>query len=580
MLASNYLPIATLSDFEESDLLLRKHDGRSILLLKDGAEVRAVDNRCPHMGFPLSKGTLNDGILTCHWHHARFDAKSGCAFDLWADDIPAYDVRIQGEEIQISNTPRKSPSVDYYKTRLHQGMEQNISIIIYKSLAGLLAAGITPKEIFSELAAFGSSNHDKWADGMTLLVLTANLWEILSSENRYIAISKAAMQLASNCAGQPARRKRAPLDSAQPHPEQIRRWMRNWSASRHRDAIERSSLTLINNDASIADLQCAFYDAIYDRVYSDTGHNADFTNKALELSQHLGFDSLKNLIPLTSRLITEAMGEEEKGGWRNPIDLVPILKAAEQSLENVSLESKRAISTGKASDLHSVVLGDDPQAIVDTLVDALREYSPVSVARELCLLAFGRLARFPESNELSDWFNPAHSAIHANAVYQTIARSASFATCRGLLHTALAIYQDRYLNLPSPSLPHPQHEVVQCFKQCSDWETDLLSNLDRKQPWHAFPTNTVAAFRAGKPMNDILNTLAKAVLREDFDFHKFQIIEAAASQVPLARDSSEVELILSGVARHTAAHAPTPREQHKLILIARRLQRGDDIQPE
>jgi hypothetical protein len=31
-------------------------------------EIYAIDNRCPHMGFPLHKGTVCDGILTCHWH--------------------------------------------------------------------------------------------------------------------------------------------------------------------------------------------------------------------------------------------------------------------------------------------------------------------------------------------------------------------------------------------------------------------------------------------------------------------------------------------------------------------------------
>src|SRR4029079_15904916 len=33
--------------------------------------IHAVDNRCPHMGFPLDRGSVCDGILTCHWHHAR-----------------------------------------------------------------------------------------------------------------------------------------------------------------------------------------------------------------------------------------------------------------------------------------------------------------------------------------------------------------------------------------------------------------------------------------------------------------------------------------------------------------------------
>src|SRR5690625_5667688 len=54
-------------------------------------EIHAVDNRCPHMGFPLDRGSVCDGILTCHWHHARFDLESGGTFDQFADDVQTYE---------------------------------------------------------------------------------------------------------------------------------------------------------------------------------------------------------------------------------------------------------------------------------------------------------------------------------------------------------------------------------------------------------------------------------------------------------------------------------------------------------
>ena len=55
--------------------------GQTVALFADNGVVRAVDNRCPHMGFPLHRGSVCDGILTCHWHHARFDLESGGTFD-------------------------------------------------------------------------------------------------------------------------------------------------------------------------------------------------------------------------------------------------------------------------------------------------------------------------------------------------------------------------------------------------------------------------------------------------------------------------------------------------------------------
>ena len=66
-----------------------------ILLVYDQGRVFALDNRCPHMGFPLERGSVADGILTCHWHHARFDLASGCTFDLWADDVPTCPVEVR-----------------------------------------------------------------------------------------------------------------------------------------------------------------------------------------------------------------------------------------------------------------------------------------------------------------------------------------------------------------------------------------------------------------------------------------------------------------------------------------------------
>ena len=37
---------------------------RTLALFAYGDDVYAVDNRCPHMGFPLDRGTVKDGILT------------------------------------------------------------------------------------------------------------------------------------------------------------------------------------------------------------------------------------------------------------------------------------------------------------------------------------------------------------------------------------------------------------------------------------------------------------------------------------------------------------------------------------
>ena len=72
---------ASLAELRAAGRLVVRLDRHTLCLFADGEKVYAVDNRCPHMGFPLYRGTVCDGILTCHWHHARFDLATGGTFE-------------------------------------------------------------------------------------------------------------------------------------------------------------------------------------------------------------------------------------------------------------------------------------------------------------------------------------------------------------------------------------------------------------------------------------------------------------------------------------------------------------------
>ncbi len=92
---------ASLEELRQAERLVVHLEGHTICLLADGGEVYAVDNRCPHMGFPLHRGSVSDGILTCHWHHARFDLCTGGTFDEWADDLRRFPVEVEGDDVYV-----------------------------------------------------------------------------------------------------------------------------------------------------------------------------------------------------------------------------------------------------------------------------------------------------------------------------------------------------------------------------------------------------------------------------------------------------------------------------------------------
>src|SRR5438874_4919998 len=108
---------ASLAELREAGRLVVHLDRHTLGLFADGNSVYAVDNRCPHMGFPLHRGTVQDGILTCHWHDARFDLASGCTFDLFADDVPTYPVSVRDGEVWLTPFRSRSGEVEHWRRR-------------------------------------------------------------------------------------------------------------------------------------------------------------------------------------------------------------------------------------------------------------------------------------------------------------------------------------------------------------------------------------------------------------------------------------------------------------------------------
>jgi nitrite reductase/ring-hydroxylating ferredoxin subunit len=128
---------------------------RPILVVYARERVFAFDNRCPHMGFPLDRGSVEDGILTCHWHHARFDLASGCTFDLWADDVPTCPVEVRGAEVWVTPTFGYADHAAHWRGRLHDGLAHNLGLVIAKAVQGELAAGMPPADAARQIVLFG-----------------------------------------------------------------------------------------------------------------------------------------------------------------------------------------------------------------------------------------------------------------------------------------------------------------------------------------------------------------------------------------------------------------------------------------
>ncbi len=114
--------LASAAEISETKALKVKVNGQSILVAKVGDRTCAIVNKCPHLGLPIASGKLEDGIITCPFHGAKFDMATGknvkwvssvmgitlpemgqkiMSMGKEATDIPCFAVTQEGEDLFV-----------------------------------------------------------------------------------------------------------------------------------------------------------------------------------------------------------------------------------------------------------------------------------------------------------------------------------------------------------------------------------------------------------------------------------------------------------------------------------------------
>ncbi|AXF05556.1 Rieske (2Fe-2S) protein [Paraburkholderia hospita] len=581
---NGFMLVGSLEELRAKGRLVVQGGHGPILVIYDRGCVFALDNRCPHMGFPLERGTLEDGILTCHWHHARFDLQSGCTFDLWADDVPSCALEVRNGDVWVWTTFGHSDPAAHWRQRFADGLAHNLGLVIAKAVQGQLTADVPVADIVRQVALFGAQNRDGWGVGLTILTALANLLPVLKEDDTYLALFHGARRVAADCAGEAPRRERAPLDS-RPEPAVLKRWLRLWTNVRHREAAERTLLTAIATGASPAALADALLSAGTERAFADTGHSLDFINKAFECLDLVGWEHASVLLPTIIAQMVAARGAEESTAWRQPVDLVALCDESASEMGQLFAGGRGSQGWSEHAALARELLGDNPAKIIDALKAAIRAgAAPADLGQSLAYGVALRVARFGNANEHADWETAHHVFTHANAVQQLLRRIGNegidgyVAAVRAITHGAMALYLARYLNVPPAGIPGEGNDQLGDLPADEETiRTALLDAFDRQRQVDLAARLVARHLTLGHPPQALIATLALAVLREDAGFHAYQMLEAGARQFAVWGDSGEGRHILIAVARYLAAHSPTERGTLQTADIARRLMRGGEI---
>ncbi len=111
---SEYHEVGQLREFPEGKIRRRMVAGREIGVVLWCQRFYAFSNRCPHADFQMNFGFVEGEKLHCPIHYAEFELATGKAMygPVGIADIATYEVRVEGENVEVAVPPAPQASQD------------------------------------------------------------------------------------------------------------------------------------------------------------------------------------------------------------------------------------------------------------------------------------------------------------------------------------------------------------------------------------------------------------------------------------------------------------------------------------
>ena len=96
-----YQKVATTDELWAGEMMPVECAGRRVLLVNLNDRICAFENACPHLGTPLSQGSLHGNVLACPTHGWQFDAGSGQGINPQSASLTSVAIKVENEDILI-----------------------------------------------------------------------------------------------------------------------------------------------------------------------------------------------------------------------------------------------------------------------------------------------------------------------------------------------------------------------------------------------------------------------------------------------------------------------------------------------
>ena len=450
---TNFVKVAARSDITEGKPRAVRVEGHSIALFEHEGTVYATDNQCPHMGYPLIRGRVRKGVLSCDWHGWSYDMEGGGCFTGGCDDLATFPVEVRNGDIYVDVEKGGKKRDDAHYLLLKEGLFSQDSWTLSKAIAIMLAKGVSEDETL-EIMVKHMVKHITTAQGprngggriATLMhgIKVAHMYE---AEDRLIPLMMAATHAAGGHHDRPARQ---PL----PPPvdwEKLENWISVFSVDKEWEGIEKCLITarqLGGYDDKIIPLlfECAveWFFLTHSRNLIDLAHLAEVLEK-------WGWEMTGELVcNLGAKILGQGRGrpgELHREAIQKLKDIAPIFDElpADASVDYDEDKFSAALVSGNLDE------------VFDAVTEMLTAGVPIdTLATTMVMTAGDRMARTPV-NMSPGWWDLQEEMELAAAIrkVQRLAGTKKVAA-KALYHAAWRFFSNRWLNIRQQPITAPR----------------------------------------------------------------------------------------------------------------------------
>jgi nitrite reductase/ring-hydroxylating ferredoxin subunit len=448
---SEWIRVAALTDIQSGEAkAVRLREGRTLALFNVDGRIHATDNQCPHMGYPLTRGAIRQGILTCDWHGRSFDLEGGGCFNKECDDLQVFPVDVRNGDIWINVGDLQYKRRDEHLRLLWEGLLSEDRWTISKAIALLLRGNVPEEEIVQmilrHLGRRIASEED--SDGgaeLSRLINGLKVGRRYQDADRLMVLATAACSVAGKSA---ERLDVLPMPGSVSW-ESIDRWTRMFSHDGQAGRIERCLFTAHSLQYHDNILRL-LYECAVEAHFLGYGENLLALGYLAETVETFGWERASEVVfNLGAKLIGRRRGEPER--FRR--DAVSLMSGALPTFEGVDYSSQNR-DYDEDGFVNSLLSGNVKKSF-DAVIGTIQ--SRVNLDRlitTLVLLAADRMARTPVNVD-AGW-EPLTGELNLAASLRTAKRvGGDLVAAKATFQAAWQLFSNRWLNIPVRQLSEP-----------------------------------------------------------------------------------------------------------------------------